>query len=100
MLFTPPHDTETSFDNLYPDVPNGVLDLASLPSSALVCDIVYVPLETDLLKAAKADGHPVIDGIGMLLHQARPGFAAWFGIEPVVDQALTTYVLAAAGAGT
>lgn len=76
------------------------LDLTHLPKEAAVYDIVYVPLETDLLKAAKADGHPVIDGIGMLLHQARPGFAAWFGIEPVVDQALTTYVLTAAGAGT
>jgi shikimate dehydrogenase len=76
------------------------IDLTHLPKEAAVYDIVYVPLETELLKAAKADGHPVIDGIGMLLHQARPGFAAWFGIEPVVDQALTTYVLAAAGAGT
>jgi shikimate dehydrogenase len=76
------------------------LDLAHLPKAAAVYDIVYVPLDTDLLKAAKAAGHPTIDGIGMLLHQARPGFAAWFGIEPVVDQALTTYVLNAAGAGT
>jgi shikimate dehydrogenase len=76
------------------------LDLAHLPKDAAVYDIVYVPLETDLLKAAKAAGHPTIDGIGMLLHQARPGFAAWFGIEPAVDQALTTYVLSAAGAGT
>src|SRR5262249_13751327 len=72
------------------------LDLTHLPKEAAVYDIVYVPLETELLKAAKAASHPVIDGIGMLLHQARPGFAAWFGIEPVVDQALTTYVLAAA----
>ena len=76
------------------------LDLAHLPQAAAVYDIVYVPLDTDLLKAAKGAGHPTIDGIGMLLHQARPGFAAWFGIEPVVDQALTTYVLSAAGAGT
>jgi len=76
------------------------LDLTHLPKAAAVYDIVYVPLETELLKAAKAAGHPVIDGIGMLLHQARPGFAAWFGIEPTVDQALTTYVLTAAGAGT
>ncbi len=75
------------------------LDLAHLPAAAAVCDIVYVPLETELLKAAKAAGHPVIDGIGMLLHQARPGFAAWFGIEPTVDNALLAHVLAAAGAG-
>jgi shikimate dehydrogenase len=76
------------------------LDLTHLPKSSAVCDIVYVPLETDLLKAAKAAGHPVIDGIGMLLHQARPGFAAWFGLEPSVDEALLKHVLAAAGAGT
>lgn len=76
------------------------LDLARLTPGAAVCDIVYVPLETELLKAAKAAGHPVIDGIGMLLHQARPGFAAWFGIEPVVDNALLAHVLAAAGAGS
>lgn len=76
------------------------LDLAHLTPGAPVCDIVYVPLETDLLKAAKAAGHPVIDGIGMLLHQARPGFAAWFGIEPTVDNALLAHVLAAAGAGS
>ena len=77
-----------------------VLDLTHLPAAAAVCDIVYVPLETELLKAAKAKGHPTIDGIGMLLHQARPGFSAWFGIEPVVDQALLVHVLAAAGAGS
>lgn len=76
------------------------LDLTHLPAAAAVCDIVYVPLETELLKAAKAKGHSTIDGIGMLLHQARPGFAAWFGIEPVVDQALLAHVLAAAGAGS
>jgi shikimate dehydrogenase len=76
------------------------LDLARLPKTAAVCDIVYVPQETALLKAAKTAGHPTVDGIGMLLHQARPGFAAWFGIEPEVDQALLAHVLAAAGAGT
>lgn len=76
------------------------LDLARLTAGAAVCDIVYVPLETDLLKAARAAGHPAIDGIGMLLHQARPGFAAWFGIEPTVDNALLAHVLAAAGAGS
>jgi shikimate dehydrogenase len=52
-----------------------------------------------LLKAAKAGGHRTVDGIGMLLHQARPGFAAWFGIEPQVSEALMVHVLAAAGAG-
>lgn len=75
------------------------LDLAPLPKEAVVCDIVYVPLETDLLKAAKAKGYRTVDGIGMLLHQARPGFAAWFGIEPQVSDALMLHVLTAAGAG-
>lgn len=64
------------------------LDLAALPTAAVVYDIVYVPLETPLLKTARARGHPVVDGLGMLLHQARPGFAAWFGVEPAVTPAL------------
>ncbi len=56
-----------------------VLDLSRLPRSAPVVDIVYVPLETDLLAMARRLGHPVVDGLGMLLHQGRPGFEAWFG---------------------
>jgi shikimate dehydrogenase len=64
------------------------LDLAALPTAAVVYDIVYVPLETPLLKTARARGNPVVDGLGMLLHQARPGFAAWFGVEPAVTPAL------------
>ena len=55
------------------------LDLSLLPRTAPVVDIVYVPLETDLLAAARRRGHPVVDGLGMLLHQGRPGFEAWFG---------------------
>jgi shikimate dehydrogenase len=70
------------------------LDLAALPRGAVVYDIVYVPLETPLLAAARARGHAVVDGLGMLLHQARPGFAAWFGREPEVDAALRDFVLA------
>jgi len=54
-----------------------------------------VPLETPLLAAARAGGHATVDGLGMLLHQARPGFAAWFGREPEVDAALRDFVLAA-----
>lgn len=57
-----------------------VLDLSALPLSAPVVDIVYVPLETPLLAAARRRGNPVVDGLGMLLHQGRPGFAAWFGV--------------------
>ena len=71
------------------------LDLAKLPPDAVVYDIVYVPLETPLLAAARARGNPAIDGLGMLLHQARPGFREWFGTDPVVDQALRDHVLAA-----
>lgn len=69
------------------------LDLTALPQSALVNDIVYVPLQTDLLARAEARGNPTVDGLGMLLHQARPGFEAWFGRLPDVTDALRAYVL-------
>jgi shikimate dehydrogenase len=69
------------------------MNLDALPSGAVVYDIVYVPLETSLLAAAKARGNAIVDGLGMLLHQARPGFAAWFGIEPQVTPALRDFVL-------
>lgn len=69
------------------------LDLARLPADAVVNDIVYAPLETGLLAAARARGNPVIDGLGMLLHQARAGFHAWFGVDPVVDEELRAAVL-------
>jgi shikimate dehydrogenase len=64
------------------------LDLRTLPVSAVVVDIVYVPLETPLLAAARRRGHRVVDGLGMLLHQGRPGFAAWFGATPQVTPEL------------
>ena len=67
------------------------LDL--LPIEALVTDIVYAPLETPLLAAARSRGNRVVDGLGMLLHQARPGFEAWFGVSPAVDDALRAAVL-------
>jgi shikimate dehydrogenase len=70
------------------------IDLAELPATSVVYDIVYVPLETPLLAAARARGNSAIDGLGMLLHQARPGFREWFGTDPVVDQALREHVLA------
>jgi shikimate dehydrogenase len=69
------------------------LSLDRLPLSALVNDIVYVPLETPLLTAARARGNQVVDGLGMLLHQARPGFAAWFGVSPEVTPPLRNAVL-------
>ena len=70
------------------------LMLDDLPRDALVNDIVYAPLQTGLLAGATARGNPVVDGIGMLLHQARPGFAAWFGVEPQVTDGLRAHVLA------
>jgi shikimate dehydrogenase len=68
------------------------IELSRLPRQAPVYDIVYAPLETPLLAAARARGHACIDGIGMLLHQARPGFAAWFGVTPEVTPALRRFV--------
>jgi shikimate dehydrogenase len=73
-----------------------VLSLDALPRTALVTDVVYAPLITPLLAVARARGNPVVDGLGMLLHQARPGFRAWFGVEPQVDAELRAVVLAAA----
>jgi shikimate dehydrogenase len=64
------------------------IDLRALPTEALVTDIVYVPLETPLLKLARERGNPVVDGLGMLLHQARPGFERWFGKAPEVTDEL------------
>ena len=66
------------------------LDMAldSLPKTAVVYDIVYAPLETPLLRAAKARENPVVDGLGMLIHQARPAFEAWFGVLPDVTPEL------------
>ncbi len=67
-----------------------VLDLSldALPATALVCDIVYNPLTTDLLARATARGNPIVNGLGMLIHQARPAFKAWFGIDPEVTPGL------------
>jgi len=66
------------------------LDLAldSLPVTALVSDIIYIPRETALLAAARKRGNPTVNGLGMLLHQARPAFHAWFGIMPEVTPEL------------
>ncbi|MEZ5918384.1 MAG: shikimate dehydrogenase [Alphaproteobacteria bacterium] len=69
------------------------LRLALLPKKALVTDIVYAPLHTDLLKKAETQGNQTVTGIGMLLHQARPAFQAWFGVMPDVTPALEKLVL-------
>ena len=69
------------------------LRLDHLPTQAVVNDIVYAPLETPLLAEAAARGNTVVDGIGMLLWQAVPGFEAWFGVRPPVTPQLRTFVL-------
>lgn len=73
----------------------GDLDIVldALPLPALVTDIVYTPLETGLLARARARGHDTVDGLGMLLHQAAPGFEAWFGVRPRVTAELRALVL-------
>ena len=70
------------------------IDLAQLPADAVVNDIVYAPLETALLQAAKLRGNAVVDGLGMLLYQAQPAFAAFFGKTPEVTPALRAHVMA------
>lgn len=67
--------------------------LDQLPLAAMVSDIVYTPLHTDLLLRAETRGNRIVDGLGMLLHQARPGFHAWFGVMPEVDAGLREAVL-------
>lgn len=69
-------------------LPDGALD-----RSALVTDLVYTPLETPLLQQARALGCQTVDGLGMLLHQAAPGFERWFGTRPEVDEATRAAVL-------
>lgn len=64
------------------------LSLERLPKHALVSDIIYVPLETPLLAAARARGHVAVDGLGMLLNQARPAFRHWFGVMPDITPEL------------
>ena len=70
------------------------LSLDRLPSAATVADIVYAPLETPLLQNARLRGHRIVDGLGMLLHQARPAFAAFYGRDPEVTPELRAFVLA------
>ena len=70
------------------------LDLSRAAPGTAVADIVYVPLETPLLKDAKARGLAPVEGLGMLLYQGIPGFRAWFGVEPAVDDDLRRFVAA------
>jgi shikimate dehydrogenase len=70
------------------------LRLDALPRSAMVSDLIYIPLETPLLAAARARGHVTSNGLGMLLHQAVPAFEAWFGVKPTITEELRKEVLA------
>ncbi len=68
------------------------IDLEKLPKTALVSDIVYIPLETALLAQARRRGNRVVGGLGMLLHQARPAFAMWNGVMPEVTPQLRAQI--------
>lgn len=70
------------------------LKLGHLPATALVSDIIYTPAETALLTAARTRGNTIVNGLGMLLHQARPAFAAWFDVLPDVTPALREQIQA------
>ena len=69
------------------------IELGKLPLDAFVTDMVYTPLMTELLKKAKDRGHEIIDGLGMLLHQAQPAFAAFYGVVPMVTDELRAFLL-------
>jgi shikimate dehydrogenase len=70
------------------------VNLDSLSSEALVCDAIYIPLETRLLAQARLRGNLTVNGLGMLLNQARPAFKAWFGVDPELTTALRETVIA------
>jgi shikimate dehydrogenase len=76
------------------DQPAMALRLDALPRNALVCDVIYVPLETSLLKQARERGHVTVNGLGMLMNQARPAFHAWFGVMPAITPELKQAMLA------
>ena len=73
------------------------LEPFAIKPEGVVVDIVYRPLETQLLRDARMRGLRVVDGLGMLLHQAVPGFQAWFGVKPVVSPGLRAHLLALLG---
>lgn len=70
------------------------ISLARLPQTALVGDLIYIPPETPLLAAARARGNVTVNGLGLLLNQARPAFAAWFGVMPEITPALRQAIAA------
>ena len=74
------------------DTPSLDLDMAALPKNAAVCDIVYNPRQTGLLKRAQADGLKTVGGLGMLIHQGVPAFEAFFGARPLVSAQLRAHL--------
>ena len=74
--------------------PSLELKLDALPTTALVSDVIYIPLETPLLQAARERGNATVNGLGMLLNQARPAFKAWFGVLPEITPALQQAIMA------
>jgi shikimate dehydrogenase len=75
------------------------IDLRAMPEGGLVTDVIYVPLETALLRQASRQGLRTADGLGMLLHQAVPGFERWFGVRPEVTPELRELVMRNIAAG-
>jgi shikimate dehydrogenase len=69
------------------------IDFAGFHTGCVVCDIVYVPLETAFLRAARLAGLATVDGLGMLMHQAVPGFERWFGVRPAVTPQLRALIV-------
>ena len=68
------------------------ISLDKLPATAIAADIIYIPLETPFLAAARRRGHRTVNGLGMLLNQGRPAWKAWFGLEPDVTPELRTMI--------
>ena len=68
--------------------------LDALPAAAMVSDAIYIPMETPLLAQARLRGHRTVNGLGMLLNQARPAFKAWYGVMPEITPELRAAILA------
>lgn len=83
----------TTNQGMYGQPPLDVV-LDALPPTAMVSDAIYIPLETPLLAAARLRGHTTVNGLGMLLNQARPAFKAWFGVMPEITPELKQAILA------
>ena len=89
-----PSDSMTLWRNMRRGSPLDIDILGLSSPGGVVCDIVYTPLETDLLRRARLMGMRVADGLGMLLHQAVPGFEKWFGVRPEVTPELRALIVA------